>query len=283
MSTSDVLPRRLATGSGHRVGTLAVLGDSAGAGLGDAVAGGRWRGVGSLLADALGVPDIVSTAVPGACVADVKQQQLHTACARAPDVAVVIAGMNDTFRADFEPREIATDLAAVVDALTVLGCTVLTVRYHDHTRLFRLPAPLRHAWHRRIQQLNDVIDEIAARPNVLCVDLGALPSAYDTASWSVDRLHPSELGHRLLARAFAEALASTGFAVAGEVRTSCSGGTPSIRTNRAWWLTTRGLPWLCRRTTDLTPHMVSLVARRLDSRARRALKHHLVRQTRAQA
>lgn len=44
---------------------------------------------------------------------------------------------------------------------------------------------------------------MAARFDTVHVDLGALPGTYDRRMWSVDRLHPSERGHRLLARCFA--------------------------------------------------------------------------------
>jgi len=49
---------------------------------------------------------------------------------------------------------------------------------------------------RRIEVLNIIYDEVHHLYGGLCVDLAAHPGVYDRKFWSVDRLHPSELGHR---------------------------------------------------------------------------------------
>ena len=87
------------------------------------------------------------------------------------------------------------------------GAHVLLMRYHDHTRVFRLPGPLRRALQRRIVALNAALDEaVAATPGVGVLDLDLLPGGYEPASWSVDRLHPSPRGHLLIAHAYAAVL-----------------------------------------------------------------------------
>lgn len=249
----------------RRVRRLAVLGDSTAVGLGDPLPGGAWRGVGPLVAEALGVPAdrYANVSFTGARVGCVRSVQLPGVLRAAPDVAVVIVGMNDTLRSDFDTAALADDLDATVAALQEAGTTVVTVRFHDHGRVFRLPGPLRRAHATRVDALNDVIDTVVARRGALCVDLGALPGAYDLESWSVDRLHPSERGHRLLALAVTDALAAAGFVVPEPVSLVCSGGAPGGTVDHVAWLLGKGVPWLWRRGRDLVPHAAGIVARDL--------------------
>ena len=144
------------------VGTLATLGDSTPVGLGDPLPGGGWRGFPVLLADALDAPRLVNPARTGARMASVRHEQLPAVLAARPDVAVLFAGMNDTLRSDFDPVALRADCAAVVDALRGAGAHVLLLRYHDHTRVFRLPAPLRRALQARIAALNAVTEAVVS-------------------------------------------------------------------------------------------------------------------------
>jgi len=240
------------------VRTLVILGDSTAVGLGDPRPGGGWRGFPALLGTALGA-DVVNLARIGARMGGVRREQLAAALAAVADgpaVAVLFAGMNDTLRSDFDPDVIERDAVAVVEQLQALGVHVLTIRYHDHTRVFRLPGPLRRALQQRIAALNGALDALASGPGVAVLDLHALPGGYHRAAWAVDRLHPSELGHRLLATALCELVADAGFAVAEPVSLLCGGGRPVTSTHRMAWLVLRGLPWLVRRARDLGPVIV---------------------------
>lgn len=248
----------------RRVSRLVALGDSTVVGLGDPMPGGHWRGFAPLLAEAADVDvesSFLNLSFAGARMAAVRTWQLPDAIASRPDVAVVIAGMNDTLRSDFNPTQVRDDFAAIVDELSAIGCLVLTVRYHDHAQLFRLPAPLRRALRQRISALNAVIDEVVAGHDVVCLDLEDMPGVYDPAAWSVDRLHPSEYGHRCLARAFSGVLTGAGFAVPAEVSLDCAGGVPSTRGRRAWWLASQGVPWLWRRGRDFVPYAAAIMAK----------------------
>nr|WP_245614480.1 SGNH/GDSL hydrolase family protein [Actinokineospora inagensis] len=241
-------------------GTLAVLGDSTSVGIGDPLPGGRWRGIGPLLADALGaVPHNV--AVTGARMADVRAEQLPAALAARPDAAVVIVGMNDTLRSDFDPEEMRVDLTHVVAELQRVGTVVVLARYHDHARVFRLPTSLRRALRTRIERLNVMIDAVVAATGAPYLDLDGLPGAYETTAWSVDRLHPSELGHRLLAKGFAEVLAARGCVVRNPVSLACEGGLQASPAAHVAWLVIKGIPWLWRRGRDLVPYAVGIMWR----------------------
>ncbi|MBV9143785.1 MAG: SGNH/GDSL hydrolase family protein [Pseudonocardiales bacterium] len=253
----------------RRVARLAVLGDSTAVGLGDPLPAGGWRGFGPLLAAALGAPGEIcctNLSIIGARMADLRHRQLPSAVAARPDVVVILAGMNDTLRSDFDPVALREDLDATVTALQASGAVVLTIRYHDHGRVFWLPGPLRRALHHRIGQLNDATDQVVARRGALCLDLRLVPGACDPAAWSVDRLHPSELGHRMLAAGFADLLASTGIAVPHPVKLTCSGGRQLTVAHHVSWLVCQGVPWLARRGRDLLPHAAGLVLQDLFGR-----------------
>lgn len=218
-----------------------------------------------LLRDALAATTHINPSRTGARLADVRRAQLPVALAAAPDVAVLFVGMNDTLRSDFDATVIRADLAAIVGALRAAGTHVLMLRYHDHTQVFRLPAPLRRALHRRIVALNAVSDTVAATDpaGIGVLDLDLLPRGYDRAAWAIDRLHPSELGHRMLAAGFAALLLRAGFAVPHPVSLDCAGGREITAAHRAAWLVVRGVPWLVRRGRDLGPVIVQGLVREL--------------------
>jgi len=248
-------PRRSPTRPSVR--TLVVLGDSTGVGIGDPLPGGGWRGFGPLLADALGRPGDVSLAnlaFTGARLAGVRDRQLPEALRLRPDAVALIVGMNDTMRSDFDVNSLSAQLGEVVGKLTDAGAVVVTVRYHDHGRVFRLPGPLYRALRRRIDALNEISDAVVVKYGARCVDLDMLAGVYLPVAWSVDRLHPSEFGHRLLAQAFAAQLAEVGYAIPGQVSLQCSGGVRQTTLDHLAWLLFKGGPWLLRRGHDLMPY-----------------------------
>lgn len=241
-----------------------MLGDSIGVGIGDPARGGGWRGFAPLLADALGGGRLTNLAVSGSRIGGVRETQLPAAVRARPDVAVLLVGMNDTMRSDFDPVRLHADLDHVVATLVGTGTMVITFRYHDHHRVFRLPGPLRRALASRIAALNDVLDTVARRHQIAIVDLDQLPEIYQPAAWAIDRLHPSELGHRLLARAIAVRLAEAGTPIAGDVSLDCAGGRVPGRLARWGWLVFKGIPWLCRRGHDLVPYALSTMLKRAE-------------------
>ncbi|MFB9691313.1 SGNH/GDSL hydrolase family protein [Amycolatopsis plumensis] len=240
-----------------RARRLAVLGDSTAVGLGDPLPRrGGWRGVGPLVAAALGVENsgYLNPSFAGARMRCVLTEQLPAAVAHRPDVALLVAGMNDTLRPDFDAGRVAADLAEVIQRLRATGTTVVPVRFHDHSKVFRLPPSLKRALSARVAELNSAIDDVVARERVPCLDLDRLPGAYDLVSWSVDRLHPSELGHRMLADGFTGLLAEAGFAVPEPVSLTCSGGAEPSTTGHVGWLVLKGIPWLWRRGREFLPY-----------------------------
>lgn len=254
------------------VRTLVVLGDSIGVGVGDPVPGG-WRGFPVLLAQAVGPTRLVNLCDNGARIGCVRTKQLPRALAANPDAAVVLVGMNDTMRSDFHTGRLRADLDRTVAALTAAGALVITCKYHDHGRVFYLPGVLRRALTRRVANLNAVIEDVAIRHRALIVDLGELPNVYAAETWSVDRLHPSELGHRKLARAIANSLATAGAAVPGEVSLVSAGGRPVRSWEHLLWLVIKGIPWLWRRGHDLVPYVLTTFVTALFHPTNRAEPH----------
>jgi lysophospholipase L1-like esterase len=255
----------------RRARRLVVLGDSTAVGLGDPLPRrGGWRGVGPLVAAALGVDagGYLNPSFTGARMRCVLTRQVPAAVAHRPDVALLVAGMNDTLRPDFDAARIAADLTEVVHRLRETGTTVLPVRFHDHSEVFRLPPSLKRALSARVAELNAAIDDVVAREGVPCLDLDRLPGAYDLTSWSVDRLHPSELGHRMLADGFTGLLAEAGFDVPEPVSLTCSGGVEPSAAGHFGWLVLKGIPWLWRRGREFLPYAAVVMVNSVRERNR---------------
>ncbi|MER7002326.1 SGNH/GDSL hydrolase family protein [Dactylosporangium sp. NPDC000555] len=244
--------------------TFAALGDSTTAGFGDRMTDGSWRGWAPIFAEAIGVR-LHNFATSGARAADVERDQLPRALAVAPDLAAVLIGTNDTLRDPFSPVRFAENLERTVAALRRAGSEVLTIRLPDPGRMFGLPGPLARPLARRMAEINQAADLIAARYDTVHFDAAGNPDSYDRRMWSVDRLHPSERGHRFLACSYFDLLAARGF-LDGPVAAGLTAARPSLEPSsppptvrgQAWWMATAGTQWVIRRSTDLLPGLLRL-------------------------
>ncbi|AJT68775.3 hypothetical protein T261_7173 [Streptomyces lydicus] len=278
-----------------------ALGDSLTEGLGDPVPGGGWRGWAVLLAEALRTEAVPAAAAPaeaagerpasvplvnlacsGALAADVAERQLPGARRLAPRYASVVIGANDTLRAAFAIERIAAALDLTHRTLSADGTVVLTACLPDPGRMLGLPAPLARPLARRMRAVNTVVHAVSHRYGGIHLHLAGHAWVADRASWSVDRLHPSERGHRLLARGFHTALAAAGHPV-GPPPALTLDGPPPTRAGSAWWMATRGTRWVADRCTDLLPGLLALAVqecrhglagsgRLLDAAAERATR-----------
>jgi lysophospholipase L1-like esterase len=227
---------------------FAALGDSATSGVGDPAHDGTLRGWARILADAIGQSHDVSfcnVAVPGATTADVWRAQLPEALRHRAQVASLIVGLNDTMRASWDPVAIRTSLLMSAAGLTSRGALLMTVRFHDHARVMRLPRPLARLMTGRLEELNEVLEEVHERYGGVQLDLSAIPEVYEPRSWSADRLHPSERGHRLLAAHFAAGLQERGLSFPTP-SLDCTGPAEEHRGDARWALS-QVVPWLGRR------------------------------------
>jgi lysophospholipase L1-like esterase len=242
---------------------FAVLGDSLSEGVGDPVPGGGWRGWGALLAEGIGAGpgavEVVNTARSGARTGDVAGRQLATALAHRPHLASVLVGGNDTLRGGFSIDQVTADLHAVIGALRAAGADVLTACLPDPGGVLGLPWPLARPLGRRMEALNTVVHALAAHHGALHLHAADRPWSTAPGTLSVDRLHPSEQGHRLLARDFHALLAARGLAAGPPPRLDPDRPPPG-RGASTWWMATQGARWVADRSRDLLPDLLRLAA-----------------------
>ena len=201
--TSEATPERsqdlhwLPSGGRRGYIRFVALGDSATCGFGDTDPSGMRRGWARLLADAIAQDHDLSfcnLAVAGSTIGDVRRDQLGDALDHGAHLASLIVGLNDTMRSAWNPTVVRADLLHCAQRLSEQGALLLTVRFHDHARVFHLRGPLGRPLQARIAFLDQVYDEIHERYGGLRVDLAVQPGIYDREFWSVDRLHPPSSG-----------------------------------------------------------------------------------------
>src|SRR5688500_11934039 len=173
-----------------------VIGDSTAEGVGDPAADGGHRGFANRVAERIaavqGSIAYANLAVSGYCAREIKERQLGPALALRPDLAAIMAGMNDLLRARFDARAIADDIAAMQRALIATGCVVLSFTLPDIAHRLVMP-PFDRILSRRTRALNAAIRRVSA--GVRLIDLAAYRVATDPRMWNRDRLHGSPDGH----------------------------------------------------------------------------------------
>ncbi|MFN0247617.1 MAG: SGNH/GDSL hydrolase family protein [Kofleriaceae bacterium] len=192
-----------------------ALGDSSTEGLDDPDFRGGYRGWADRLAEHVASqnPEVAyaNLAVRGRSAGEIHATQLAPALAMQPDLATVVAGMNDLLRTNWSAVRVAGHVGAMVRGLREIGTTVITFTIPDVSRRMKLGRVLST----RTQDLNLAIrDEVAraqqagprgsdaetpGRPGVLLLDLAAFELAHDPRMWAVDRLHGNPEGHTRIA------------------------------------------------------------------------------------
>lgn len=180
-----------------------VVGDSTAEGIGDPDGAGGHRGFGDRLAERLaarGTIHYANLAVSGYVAREIRERQLGAALAMRPDLAAIMAGMNDLLRRRFDARAIGADIAAMQQAFVAAGARVLSFTLPDVAHRLVTP-PFARMLSRRTQALNAEIRRVSS--GVDLVDLAVYPVATDPRMWNRDRLHGSPLGHERIAAACA--------------------------------------------------------------------------------
>src|SRR3954454_11703497 len=117
---------------------VVALGDSTTEGLVDLYPDGRYRGWADRLSERLTLiePDLLyaNLAVRGKRAFQVREDQLAPALALRPDLASVLAGLNDLLRRNCDVAAVAGEIEAMAVALRAAGADVL---------LFTLPDPVK--------------------------------------------------------------------------------------------------------------------------------------------
>src|ERR1700721_2580255 len=221
---------------------IVTLGDSITLGMGDPAPGGGWRGWAKYLAAGLPGPELHNLAEGGAQAKQVERDQLPAALELRPDIASVFVGINDTLRAGFDPVRTGQATARTVAALTAGGATVITMRLPDPAQMFGLPSALARPLSRRLRAVNAELDKIAAHYGTLHWDASTDPETYERRNWAVDRLHPNERGHRLIAGRIWDRLGEGGPRVGTRPGSEPVNVAPTRRDD-VFWMATKGTRW----------------------------------------
>jgi lysophospholipase L1-like esterase len=231
--------------------TLVALGDSVTVGVGDRGVPAGWA---AHVAWALGVDSFCNVARLGARARDVAHEQLPTARAARPDIATVLVGGNDVLRGDFSAPDVGGHVERTVADLHRRHVDVLVVLLHDPRQTLPAPRLVREVLGHRAECVNDEVRQrLAGVDRVALLDPTSWDFAARRAAWSVDRLHPSALGHRALAELALAALGPLGWAVRRDLLPP-AGSQPSTL-QRGWWMLRHGTPWFAKRSRDLLPDL----------------------------
>ena len=190
-----------------------ALGDSTTEGLDDPDGAGGYRGWANRLAERIaahqGSLSYANLGIRGRCARQIKEEQLGPALALRPDLATVVAGMNDLLRSSFEARAIASDIGDMQRALVDRGCMVLTFTIPDISRRLAM-GPFARMLSRRTLALDDELRRVTPASGAILLDLAAYDLAVDPRMWSRDRLHANAEGHARTAAALAQTLGLPG-------------------------------------------------------------------------
>jgi len=183
-----------------------ALGDSSTEGLDDPDGRGGYRGWADRLAEhaARANPGLTyaNLAVRGKSAAEIRTSQLAAAVAMRPDLATVVAGMNDLLRRNWSAARVAGEVGEMVHALTAIGATVVMFTIPDVSRRMRLGRTMSL----RTAELDVELRKIASIEKAVLLDLASFELAHDPRMWAVDRLHGNPAGHARIANQVARLL-----------------------------------------------------------------------------
>jgi lysophospholipase L1-like esterase len=183
-----------------------AVGDSTTEGLEDPDGQGGYRGWANRFAEHLvragGPLHYANLAVRGLRAQQIREGQLGSALAMAPDLATVVAGVNDLLRPRFVLEEVAGHVEAMLAALRAQGATVLTFTMPDMARV----NPATRLIRGRLRALNERLRSACVRTGALLLDLEASEVAGDPRLWHPDRLHANALGHERIGLGLAAAV-----------------------------------------------------------------------------
>jgi lysophospholipase L1-like esterase len=230
-----------------------AIGDSTVEGLEDPGPDGVYVGWADRLAQHLARvhPDLLyaNLAVRGLTAGEVRATQLDRAVALRPDIAVVVAGVNDVLRPRFDAEALRADLGAMFGTLHDAGARVASFTMPDMSKVSPLAVVLRG----RIETLNDIVRDAGREQGVAVADLAAEPLASDPALWHDDRLHANTEGHRRVALALAEALGVPAPDWRSPLPPVTAPSRVQVVARETGWVLSHLVPWLWGRVAPRAP------------------------------
>ena len=235
---------------------IIALGDSSVFGVGDhgdaiPSVGAGWAG---RLAHDLTAGNFINVAKNGARARHITKHQLSAAHAFRPDLALVCIGTNDVLRGDFSPEEIKDSLITVIETLSENSAVIILLGLPDPISTAPGPLALRKILSARVTLINEIYIELSERENVILVPTWDSKIAHERRMWHVDRMHPSAIGHQLIADLVRRKLALP--------RRSAKKLSTSINMSKKfelYWLITNGAKWFAKRSVDLVPALIWLM------------------------
>ena len=238
--------------------TFVVLGDSAAYGTGDEISAGVFRGWAGFLAEAFQDGcDYFNFSRPGAKSTEVLEKQLPKALREQPDICALIVGGNDLLRNGFDPLLLYKNLRNCCQQLMAMGSEVIMVELHDPNQLLRLPKLMSRVLNRRVAAVNAVYRKVALEFEIITIKTRKIGDVHNRSNWHIDRMHPGPAGHFMLARSVAEQLRRRGWAVSLPHKLDV---VQKSKSEKIKWLLRNGTPWFLKRSVDLLPAAVLLMA-----------------------
>jgi lysophospholipase L1-like esterase len=238
--------------------TFVVLGDSAAYGTGDEISAGVFRGWAGFLAEAFQDGcDYFNFSRPGAKSTEVLEKQLPKALREQPDICALIVGGNDLLRNGFDPLLLYKNLRNCSQQLMAMGSEVIMVELHDPNQLLRLPKLMSRVLNRRVAAVNAVYRKVALEFEIITIKTRKIGDVHNRSNWHIDRMHPGPAGHFMLARSVAEQLRRRGWAVSLPHKLNVI---QKSKGDKIKWLLRNGTPWFLKRSVDLLPAAVLLMA-----------------------
>jgi hypothetical protein len=128
---------------------------------------------------------------------------------------------------------------------------------HDPTQIVPMPKLLARVLNRRVDAVNQVTRSVAKEFGAVLVNTRNMPDIYKLENWHIDRMHPSKIGHQRLAAEFRKLLVQSGWNL-GPVEVDQV--VLRNRTESIIWMLRNGTPWFLKRSVDLLPAALFLMA-----------------------
>jgi lysophospholipase L1-like esterase len=246
---------------------IAALGDSSVFGVGDTSTDGNPDGPGWVgrVAHDLAAKQYINLSKNGARAHTVVSTQLVSTQFFNPDLVCVCVGMNDVMRGNYSPVQIRDSIRTLIQELNAIGAVVVMLGLPDPSKVAFAPKRVKKVLSRRVQNLNEILQDVSAKEDALFIAGWEQKEVYERSFWHVDRMHPSSLGHQLIADLIRNHLNLP-------LRVANTLPTQSIRTQKddLIWLLTSGTKWLLKRSIDLIPTLIYLIM--IDGKEIRAIE-----------